>query len=149
VVVHALAPTFPNTSKGVPAYTPSQLRYWSLCTNNETTQVISCTPDYQTPLTDGYYTYVISDPSVRPKNATKKNGVAWLPWGSTDYDSVVFLRNMLPASNFTEAAQNVSSASGSPSPQQVMGPYYPEAVYCSPATFESGGWQACFSAAGQ
>jgi hypothetical protein len=74
---------------------------------------------------------------------------AWLPWGSTDFESVIFLRNMLPASTFTQAAQNVSSASGSPSPQQVMGPYYPDAVYCAPATFEAGGWQACFSAAGQ
>jgi hypothetical protein len=146
VVVHALAPTFPNTSKGVPAYTPSQLRYWSVCVNNETTQVISCTPDYQVPLVHGYYTYVISDPSVRPKNATAHDGVAWLPWGSTDFESVVFLRNMLPASTFTQAAQNVSSASGSPSPQQVMGPYYPDAVYCAPATFESGGWKACFAA---
>ena len=149
VVVHALAPTFPNTSNGVPAYTPSQLRYWSLCTNNETTQVISCVPDYEVPLVHGYYTYVISDPSVRPKNATTKDGVAWLPWGSTDTESVVLLRNMLPASNFSEAAQNVSSASGAPSPQQVMGPYYPDAVYCAPATFQSGGWKACFAAAGQ
>ena len=149
VVVHGQAPTFPNTSKGVPAYTPSQLRYWSLCVNNETTQVISCTPDYQTPLVDGYYTYVISDPSVRPKNTTTKDAVAWLPWGSTDPESVIFLRNMLPAPTFTQAAQNVSSASGSPSPQQVMGPYYPDAVYCAPATFEAGGWQACFAAAGQ
>jgi hypothetical protein len=149
VVVHALAPTFPNTSKGVPVYTPSQLRYWSLCVNNETTQVISCTPDYEAPLVDGYYTYVISDPSVRPKNATTRKGVAWLPWGSTDLNSVIFLRNMLPASTFPQAVQNVSSATGSPSPQDVMGPYYPDAVYCAPATFQAGGWQACFAAAGQ
>jgi hypothetical protein len=149
VVVHALAPTFPDTSKGVPVYTPSQLRYWSVCVNNQTTQVISCTPDYQVPQVDGYYTYVISDSSVRPKNATARNGVAWLPWGSTDLESVIFLRNMLPASTFTQAAQNVSSASGSPSAQQVMGPYYPESVYCAPATFQAGGWQACFAAAGQ
>jgi hypothetical protein len=86
---------------------------------------------------------------VRPKNTTTKDAVAWLPWGSTDPESVIFLRNMLPAPTFTQAAQNVSSASGSPSPQQVMGPYYPDAVYCAPATFEAGGWQACFAAAGQ
>jgi hypothetical protein len=149
VVVHALAPTFPNTSKGVPAYTPSQLRYWSICVNNQTTQVISCTPDYQVPLVHGYYTYVISDPSVRPSNANTKHGVAWLPWGSTDAESVIFLRNMLPASTFSQAAQNVSSASGSPSPQQVMGAYYPEAVYCAPLTFQVDGWQGCFAAATQ
>jgi len=148
VVVHALAPTFPNTSKGVPVYTPSQLRYWSICVNSETTQVISCVPDYRSPLVDGYYTYVISDPSVRPKNATARNGVAWLPWGSTDLESVLILRNMLPAATFTQAAQNVSTASGSPSAEQVMGPYYPEAVYCAPSTFQAGGWRACFAAAG-
>ena len=125
VVVHALAPTFPNTSKGVSVYTPSQLRYWSLCTNNEATQVISCVPDYEVPLVHGYCTYVISDPSVRPKNATTKDGVAWLPWGSTDTESVVLLRNMLPASTFTQAAQNVSSASGAPSARAGHGPLLP------------------------
>lgn len=159
VVVHAKAPTFPNTSEGVPAYSPSQLRYWSFCVYSETSKVNGCIPDYQAPLVHGYYTLVISDPSVRPNDATTKDGVAWLPWGSTDPEDQIFLRDLLPAPTFTQAAQNVPlspgtdayvpPANGAPSASQVMGPYYPAAVYCAPATFQAGGWKACFAAAGQ
>lgn len=145
VVIHAKAPTFPNTSAGQPAYGRWQMRYWSICENSVDTRVISCAPDYQASLVNGYYTYVISDPSQRPTNATARNGITWLPWGSTDPAGVVILRNMLPSSSFAQAAQNVGTTG--PTPQQVMGPYYPSAVYCTTALFEKGGWQACFAAA--
>jgi hypothetical protein len=141
VVVHALAPSFPNTSKGQPVYGRDQVRYWSLCENSVDTRVISCAPDYQAPLRNGFYTYVISDPSQRPSNATAANGVTWLPWGSTDAASVIILRNMLPSATFTHAVQDVDASTNNA--QQVMGPYFPSAVYCSTATFERGGWQAC------
>jgi hypothetical protein len=32
--------------------------------------------------------------------------------------------------------------------QKVMGDYYPKAVWCDQQKFTSGGWQACFGAAG-
>ncbi len=146
VVVHAEAPTFPDTSKGQPAYKPSQVRYWSLCENSVDTRVISCDPDYESNERGGYYTYVISDPSIRPTNAIAKDGVAWLPWGSTEPEGVMILRNMVPSPSFPNAVQDITATSGTV--QQVMGPYYPTAAYCTTALFESGGWKACFAASG-
>jgi len=51
---------------------------------------------------------------------------------------------MLPAPGFPYAAQRIQPGQ---SAQAVMGPYYPQAVYCAKATFEQGGWRACFAAA--
>jgi hypothetical protein len=143
VVIHGKAPTFPNTSAGQPAYLKRQVRYWSLCENSDTTRVISCAADYQAAVRDGYYTYLISDPDVRPANATTANGVTWLGWGGTFPSGEIIYRNMLPASTFGQAVQNVGETS---SPEEVMGPYFPQAVYCTAATFEAGGWSACAQA---
>jgi hypothetical protein len=140
VVIHAKAPTFPNTRAGQPVYAKRQLRYWSICENARTTRVISCAADYHAAIKNGYYTYVISDPDARPANATAQNGVTWLPWGGIFPSGVVIYRNLLPAPTFAQAIQNVSETS---SPQSVMGPYFPSTVYCSKATFEAGGWPAC------
>jgi hypothetical protein len=140
VVIHGKAPTFANTRAGQPPYAKRQVRYWSICQNSDTTRVISCAADYQAALTQGYYTYVISDPDQRPSNATAANGVTWLPWGGIFPNGEVILRNMLPSSSFAQAIQNVGETS---SPQAVMGPYLPQALYCPKATFEAGGWSAC------
>ena len=140
VVIHAKAPTFPDTSAGVPAYAKRQVRYWSICQNSNSTRVIACAPDYRAAISHGYYTYVISDPDRRPANATAANGVTWLPWGGVYANGVLILRNMLPAAGFTQAVQSVGEKS---SPQAVMGPYFPSTAYCSTATFEAGGWSAC------
>lgn len=140
VVIHAKAPTFANTRAGQPVYAKRQVRYWSVCENNESTRVIGCAADYSAALRRGYYTYVISDPDQRPANATAANGVTWLPWGGTFSNGVLIIRNMLPAPSFANAIQNITETS---SPRQVMGPYYPTTVYCPKATFEAGGWKAC------
>lgn len=140
VVIHGKAPTFPNTRAGQPPYRKRQVRYWSICENSDTTRVISCAADFQAAIKHGYYTYVISDPDERPANATAANGVTWLAWGGIFPSGEVILRNMLPAGDFAQAIQNVSET-GSPEP--VMGPYFPETVYCTTATFEAGGWKTC------
>jgi hypothetical protein len=142
VVIHGKAPSFPNTRAGQPPYLKRQVRYWSICENSDTTRVISCAADYEAALKNGYYTYVISDPDARPANATATNGVTWLAWGGIFPSGEVILR-MLPESSFTQAIQNVSET-GSPEP--VMGPYFPESVYCTTAAFEAGGWNACAGA---
>jgi hypothetical protein len=144
VVIHGKAPTFPNTRAGQPPYLNRQVRYWSICENSNTTRVISCAADYSAALKNGYYTYVISDPDERPANATAAHGVTWLAWGGIFPSGQVIYRNMLPASSFAQAVQNVGEES---SPQAVMGPYYPATVYCTTATFEAGGWNACDAAA--
>ena len=140
VVIHGKAPTFPNTRAGQPPYLKRQVRYWSICENSDTTRVISCAADYQAAIKQGYYTYVISDPDQRPANATAANGVTWLAWGGIFPSGEAILRNMLPAGGFPQAIQNVSET-GSPEP--VMGPYFPQTVYCTTGTFEAGGWKAC------
>jgi hypothetical protein len=140
VVIHGKSPTFPNTRAGQPAYAKRQVRYWSFCENSNTTRVISCAADYDAAVKRGYYTYVISDPDERPANATAANGVTWLAWGGIFPNGFVIYRNMVPASSFAQAVQSVSETS---SPQAVMGPYFPSTVYCTRATFETGGWNAC------
>jgi hypothetical protein len=140
VVIHAKAPTFPNTRAGQPPYRTRQVRYWSICENSEATRVISCAADYAAAIKKGYFTYVISDPNARPANATAANGVTWLPWGGIFPSGEVIYRNMLPAPSFTQAIQNVPERV---SPEPVMGPYFPVIVYCKAATFDAGGWKAC------
>ena len=141
VVIHGRAPVFPDTRHGVAPYTPSDVRYWSFCQNSNSTRVNSCAADFEANVKDGYYTYVISDPSQRPKNATASNGVAWLPWGASDPTAVVIYRNMLVSENFHHAVQDVAKGQDA---QKVMGAYFPDAVYCSRAILERGGWKACF-----
>ena len=46
---------------------------------------------------------------------------------------------MLPSEGFHHAIQSI----GDGDPVKVMGPYYPDGVYCSKDVFEKGGWQAC------
>jgi hypothetical protein len=142
VVIHAKAPTFPDTSHGAHVYGSHQLRYWSICQNSNSTRVVACAADYEAHVKVGYYTYVISDPSQRPRNATTKNGVVWLPWGAADATALLIYRNMVPARSFKQAAQTIATKNDDP--KKVMGAYYPLAVYCDKTTFEKAGWRSCF-----
>jgi len=140
-VFHAKAPTFPNTVAGVPVYDNRQLRYWSFCTYDpEGEALVGCEPDYESAIRGGQYTFVVSNAADRPANATAANGVTWLPLGAQPAAQIVF-RNMLPAANFPYAAEDITSSTQNV--QQTMRPYYPQTVYCSKATFEAGGWNAC------
>jgi hypothetical protein len=145
VVFHAKAPTFPNTVDGVPVYRNKQLRYWSFCTYDPEGEVlVGCEPDYLSAIRGGDYTFVVSSPADKPANATAANGVTWLPLGAQPAAQIV-MRNMLPAATFPYAAESITSPTQSA--QQVMGRYYPTAIYCATATFEAGGWKACERAA--
>src|SRR6202000_1259544 len=106
---------------------------------------IGCAADYAAAIRGGSVTYVVSDPGVRPANATAANGVTWLPWGGEQYGAQIVYRNMLTAASYAHAVQRIAQSSNVP---QVMGAYYPQAVYCAAQTFARGGWQACFRAAG-
>jgi hypothetical protein len=131
LVIHAKAPTTPRTTAGEPVMGTGQLRYWSLCSNNSpTTAVYSCVYDEQVPLdADGDYTVVVSTPTNRPATATTACGVAWLPAGPTD-QTVLILRNMLPAADFTHAVQDAAYGSE----QAAMADYYPTATYLPTAS---------------
>jgi uncharacterized membrane protein len=141
VVIRTRAPSFPNTTAGQRVYGRYQLRYWSFCTYDSSGQaVIGCAPDYRAAIRRGWITYVVSDPADRPRNATGAKGVTWLPWGPSDTIQIVY-RNMLPAPWFRHAAQSITAPTQSA--RGKMGLYFPTAVYCSTATFERGGPNAC------
>jgi len=141
VVIHAKAPLFPNTRAGVQPYVRNDVRYWSICQNSNSTRVNSCAADFQAHVRRGLFTYVISDPSQRPRNADASHGVVWLPWGAADATALLIYRNMLVSPTFRHAVQDVKQGQD---PKRIMGAYYPSAVYCDKATFERGGWQGCF-----
>jgi hypothetical protein len=130
-LVRAKAPTYRGQA-GVPFGT-EQLRYWSLCGNEFVTQrYTDCAADYQVPLDEnGFFTVVISDPADRPANAIAANGFLWLPWGPYP-DQVLLYRHMLHNPTFTQAIQNVEKGANL---DTVMGPFAPQATYCSPEVF--------------
>ncbi len=133
LVIHAEAPTFPATFEGEPTFEGgTQLRYWSMCENNpKTTGVISCSPDYLTNLSGGYYTIVIS--KTRPTNTGAACDDTWLPWGAVQTGTLL-LRNMLPDASFAQAIQNVQPGQA----MQDMGAYYPSSAYVATLSqFES------------
>ena len=144
ILLRAKAPNW----RGAPGVPPGseEMRYWSVCENEFVTQrYVACTADYQTTLdSDGYFTVAVSDPDVRPANATAAHGISWLPWGPF-IDGLLIYRNMLPAASFAPAIQNIPQGTA---PQQVMGDYFPQATYCRPAVFAgaSGDAAAIFAA---
>jgi hypothetical protein len=143
VVSHFKAPTFPDEAAGRPVRAGGQLRYWSVCTYDSSgTAVFGCVADRWARQRKGWVTYVVSEAGHRPRNATAAHGVSWLPWGP-DNTIQIMERNMLPAASFTGASQRIRSPGLNPRAAQLMGDYYPTSAYCSRATFERGGWQAC------
>jgi len=125
LVLRAKAPTFPATYDGQERMGTGQLRYWSFCSNTQTTQVYACRQDDQI-VTDrlGYYTIVISTAAARPKTATEACGVTWLPAGALP-STLLILRNMLPDPSFAQAIQNTEPGTE----EQTMGSYYPRGKY--------------------
>jgi hypothetical protein len=163
VVVRAKAPTFTPDSSAQPWPNPAyDLRYWSLCNNEDTSpypvvdvtdpqtgaEIFGCSADLNTPVVNGYYTYVLSSLADRPPNATTADGVAWLPYSADQVEQVLLLRNMLTNDTFANSVQQVPQDSNPASAQQVMGAYYPRFAQCSVSTFTQGGPTACFAAAG-
>ncbi|MGW4481410.1 hypothetical protein [Rhodococcus triatomae] len=147
-VVRGRAPTFPDTRAGVPVTEPgAQVRYWSMCQNDLVSPypVVACAADFRTPVDEsGYYTYVIGTAEDVPADAVTDPTVTVLPWGSTDVArKVLFLRHMLPSPQFHPSSVQASQDSGI-DPATSMGEYYPRATYCATATYQAGGYRACF-----
>jgi hypothetical protein len=128
LVLRGRAPSFADTRPG-PATMPSgqQLRYWSFCQYEPTTQrVIACRSDDGVAVGPrGYYKIVVSTADQRPRNARRRCGVTWLPWGPQPQGLLIY-RHMLAAPSFRQAIQNV----GEPGRERaVMGSYYPSGRY--------------------
>lgn len=144
LVVRGKAPAFPDTRAGVSPTDPNQqVRYWSMCQNDLRSPypVVACAADFQTALDgSGYYTYVLGAPADIPANLDPT--VTVIPWGSTDVDKVLFLRNMTPTPAFYPNSVQASQDTGA-DPATSMGAYYPRATYCDTGTLSAGGATAC------
>jgi hypothetical protein len=111
----------------------SQLRYWSLCTNEFVTERFwGCVMDDQLPLAaDRSYTIVVTAAADRPSNARPSCGIAWIPAGP-GADTVLIERNMLPAASFHQSIQ----AARYDHEAQDLGAYYPNAQCATVAQVE-------------
>ncbi|MGD9710910.1 MAG: hypothetical protein AB7V46_02440, partial [Thermomicrobiales bacterium] len=148
VVIRGQAPTFPNTLAGDPQTTAADLRYWSFCTGSNVNPLVTtaCVADFEIPLDDdGFYTVVVSQPEDQPANATVENGVSWLQGAPPNQPDLLFLRHMLPSDAFFDQSVWAVPEQTSGVAEEIMGPYFPQTVYCDTATFEEGGAEACFS----
>ncbi len=125
MVIKGRMPTFPQTYAGQPRMGTGQLRYWSLCSENQGSQYYACRTDDEVPLAKGReYTIMVSPAASRPANATVACGVQWLPTGPLP-QSILLMRNMLPSSSFAQAIQRIEIGKE----QAQMGAYYPRAAY--------------------
>jgi hypothetical protein len=175
IVIRGKMPAFPDTYHGAPVSQPApgfdsvQMRYWSMCVGELVSPLSitgQCAVDAGTPLDgDGFYTIVISNDVLRPE--WLRHWITWLPWGSEQtVPRTMLIRNLLPSPDFTQTVQEAIALGcgvefAFPTPpsqdeitqagectQNVMGDYYPVAVWCDRADYMAGGWRRCFSKAG-
>ncbi|MGW1743639.1 hypothetical protein ACWCPQ_33130 [Nocardia sp. NPDC001965] len=121
-VVRGRLPRTPDTFSATPRMESAQLRYWSICSGDgPSTSTLGCLVDDEIPLDgNGEFTIVVSAPENRPDPGC---GIAWLPANSGE--TLLIMRNMLPAADFPGSIQNADPEN----PEPVLGPYYPEVTY--------------------
>ncbi|MHB8690345.1 MAG: hypothetical protein ACYDHH_03795 [Solirubrobacteraceae bacterium] len=126
VVFRGKLPSTPRTFNGEPTMGSGQLRFWSMCTGGTySTVTYGCVVDKDVPVdANGNFTIAISTAAARPANAIAQCGVAWLPTGPPG-QTLVIMRNMLPADSFAQAIQRVTPGQE----QATMGAYYPSGRY--------------------
>lgn len=143
LVLKGSMPTTPKTYAGQRRARAAQLVEWDMCTLESvaTTRTHRCLFDEQVPLKGKLrrYTIVISKAEDRPKNATRKCGVAFLP-ADPDGDGMgrkdaglLLTRNVIPAAGFKHSIQKVTTPYNA---AQIMGRYYPRGSYTSKADFQ-------------
>jgi hypothetical protein len=180
VVTHGKAPSSPvRAGRGkpgdsigahpVPWLKPAfQVRYWSISNYVDTPPdpvvkigrgskaIFGGTPDYLTPLKNGYYTVVSSLPADKPTaSSLRASAATWIPMSPSHPSTPEFqlLRNMLSQESLYPEGFVFITPPASPSAiitpatvQQQMGAYYPQTAECTVQTFESGGWTGCLAA---
>ena len=108
------------------------------------TKTYRCLFDEQIPLRNKKRSYVIAfaKSQMRPKNATRKCGVAWLPAdpegdGAGRPDTGLLLtRNVLPSAGYKKSSWSVTSPFNA---AEIMGDHYPKGDYMAKKAFESHG----------
>jgi hypothetical protein len=158
VVIHMRAPTFPNTQAGMPPYATSDVRFWSVCQNEViSTGVVRCAPDSGAVNSNGWATFVISDPSFRPSSSVLQRwGATWIPWGALQPGDFIYSRTLTPLTNadgvfyngFVVYRQTMANALFPQAIQAIgklpirerktaMGDYWPSIGYCTAAKFDA------------
>ncbi len=142
LVIRGKMPKTPHTDSGEKRMGGGQMREWDMCVEESlaVTGTYKCLYDEQFPLRKGRrYVMVVAHAGYRPRNATKRCGVAWLPAdpvgdaaGRPDVGSLV-TRNVIPSPHFQRTSWDVSQPNTA---AQVMGPYYPTGTYMSKDQFE-------------
>jgi hypothetical protein len=145
LVLKGKLPKTPKTARDVNKTGSGEMRYWSICQNESlyTTKGAGCLYDAQVPVDEhGNYTIVTSRAADRPRNATARCGVGFIPWpkdGDGDghrNDALLIVRNMLPATGFHRAIQNTRTPGDE---AKVMGAYLPKGTYTTKAKFQKHG----------
>ncbi len=152
VVIRGQAPSFPgHDRRGERGTSPAQLRFWSFCAgSNDVTPpngypTEACVADAGSPVgPDGFYTIVVSQPEDRPANATPEDGVAWLQGADASLPISSCCGTCCHQDEFFDQSAWAVPELTVGAAQEVMGSYYPDAVYCDKAVFEAGGADACF-----
>jgi hypothetical protein len=139
-VVRGKAFTTPDTRNGEsPDFSSTEVQGWTVCNYNLAAGIAkTCKMDHEIPVdADGYYTLVVAPASFRPANATEANGVSWFDWGEYLDNHITW--RFFPRSNPLIQAVNADVTNGT-----QLDPHTPRATYCDRASFEHGGWRACF-----
>lgn len=85
-------PTFPDTWNNADTMKTAQMRYWSI-TGYDNSLIMEglsglaahCIRDDQIVLNEQReYIIMLSRPEDRPQNATRENGITWIPWGTAE-----------------------------------------------------------------
>jgi len=143
LIIRGKAPTTPKTYSETSFTEETDVRYWSLCSNQSfvNTRVNDCLFDEEVPVDkNGFYTIAISRVEDRPRNAVNECGIAWLPMaddgdGMFDEDvTIIQFRHLLPSDNFEHSIQKVERQDQL---RSVMGPYMPRARYFMPNQVET------------
>jgi len=143
LVIKGSMPTTPVTYHGNRRTKAGQLVEWDMCTLESiaTTRTNKCLFDEQVPLKGKQrrYTIVVAKAEDRPRNATRKCGVAFLP-ADPDGDGMgrkdaglLLTRNVIPSPGFKHAIQNVTTPYNA---AKIMGRYYPRGTYTSKTDFQ-------------
>ena len=151
VVLRGKLPTTTKTYNNDPVVNNSNMRYWSVCTNEMYTSATNyCLYDEQIKTDkDGFYNIVVSNEEDKPNNAIEACGNTYLQQSSRGdgYDKAVagdghsdlgmlLVRNLLPNGDFKQTVQSVK-VSGTE--KEIMGDYAPDITYMSKEDFESKG----------
>ncbi|WP_353143385.1 hypothetical protein [Acinetobacter pragensis] len=151
VTLHGKLPTTAKTYNNDLIVNDSNMRYWSVCTNEMYTSATNyCLYDEQIKTDkDGFYTIIVANPEDRPNNATESCGFNYLqqsPRGDGYGQAIagdghadlgmLLIRNLLPNGDFTQTVQKVTESG---TEKAIMGDYAPDIAYMSKEDFEAKG----------